>query len=55
MFATKLKKMREEMQLANYIVKTEKPTIVSAFGAIPKPDSDKISLKYPRLQPTATQ
>lgn len=38
------KTIHEEIRHGNYIVTAEKPTIVSALGAIPKPDSDKICL-----------
>ena len=34
----------EEMAAHNYQVTTEKPVIVSAIGAIPKPDSDELHL-----------
>ena len=34
------KTIREEINRGNYIITTEKPTIVSALGAIPKPDCD---------------
>ena len=43
--------IREEMQRGNYIVTTAKPTIVSALGAIPKPDSDKIRLIHDCSRP----
>ena len=36
--------IREEINRGNYTTTTEKPTIVSALGAIPKPDSDKTVL-----------
>lgn len=35
------KAIREQIDRGNYIITTEKPTIVSALGAIPKPDSDR--------------
>ena len=38
------KAIREEINRRNYIMTTEKPTIVSVLGAIPKPDSVKIRL-----------
>ena len=34
----------EEIQEGNYIVTDKKPTIISAFGAIPKPDSSEVRL-----------
>ena len=43
--------IREEIQQGNYIVTTEKPTIVSALGAIPKPDSDKVRLIHDCSRP----
>ncbi|KAL9975581.1 hypothetical protein ACROYT_G012757 [Oculina patagonica] len=39
------------MQHGNYIVTTAKPTIVSALGAIPKPDSDNIRLIHDCSRP----
>ena len=45
------KTIREEIQHGNYIVTAEKPTIVSALGAIPKPDSDKIRLIHDCSRP----
>ena len=45
------KTIREEIQQGNYIVTTEKPTIVSALGAIPKPDSDKVRLIHDCSRP----
>ena len=43
--------IREEIQHWNYIITTEKPIIVSALGAIPKPDSDKIRLIHDCSRP----
>ena len=39
------------IQHGNYIITTEKPTIVSALGAIPKPDSDKVRLIHDCSRP----
>ena len=36
--------IKEEMELGGYVVVQNKPTIVSALGAIPKPDSSNIRL-----------
>ena len=41
----------EEMAAGNYRVTTEKPVIVSAIGAIPKPDSDELRLIHDCSQP----
>ena len=41
----------EEIQHGNYIVTAEKPTIVSALGAIPKPYSDKMRLIHDCSRP----
>ena len=38
------KTIREEIQQGNYIVTTEKPTIIGTLRAILKLDSDKVSL-----------
>ena len=43
--------IREEIQHGNYIITTEKPIIVSALGAIPKPDSDKVRLIHDCSRP----
>ena len=43
--------IREEIQHGNYIITPEKPTIVSALGAIPKPDSDKVRLIHDCSRP----
>ena len=45
------KAIREEIEHGNYIITTEKPTIVSASGAIPKPDSDKVRLIHDCSRP----
>ena len=45
------KAIREEIQRGNYIITSEKPTIVSALGAIPKPDSDNIRLIHDCSRP----
>jgi len=45
------KTIREEIQLGNYITATEKLIIVSALGAIPKLDSDKIRLIHDCSRP----
>ena len=45
------KTIREEIQQGNYIVTTEKPTKVSALGAIPKPDIDKVRLIHDCSRP----
>jgi len=34
----------EEMEAGNYLISIDKPSIVSALGAVPKPDSDDIRL-----------
>jgi len=34
--------LSEEIKLGNYVVVNKQPTIVSALGAIPKPNSNKI-------------
>lgn len=34
----------EEIEAGNYAITTHKPTIISALGAVPKPDSDEIRL-----------
>jgi len=34
----------EEMEAGNYLISIDKPSIVSALGAVPKPDSDDICL-----------
>ena len=36
--------IREEIQEGNYVVTQSRPTLVSALGAIPKPDSDELRL-----------
>ena len=41
----------EEIQHRNYIITTGKPTIVSALGAIPTPDSDKVRLIHDCSRP----
>ena len=38
------KSILEELEAGNYAVTTHKPTIVSALGAVPKPDSDDLRL-----------
>ena len=43
--------IREEISKGNYVVTTVKPTIVSALGAIPKPDTDKIRLIHDCSRP----
>lgn len=43
--------IRDEILNGNYIVTDTKPTIVSALGAIPKPDSDKIRLIHDCSRP----
>ena len=43
--------IREEISKGNYVVTHVKPTIVSALGAIPKPDTDKIRLKHDCSRP----
>ena len=45
------KAIREEIDRGNYIIPTEKPTIVSALGAIPKPDNDKLRLIHDCSRP----
>ena len=34
----------EEIEAGNYAITTHKPTIISALGAVPKPDSDELRL-----------
>ena len=36
--------IKEEMELGGYVVVQNKPTIISALGAIPKPDSSSVQL-----------
>ena len=36
--------IKEELTAGNYVICSAKPTIVSALGAVPKPDSDEIRL-----------
>ena len=43
--------IREEISKGNYVVTHMKPTIVSALGAIPKPDTDKIRLIHDCSRP----
>ena len=43
--------IREEIQHGNYIITTEKPTIVSVLRAIPKADSDKVRLIHDCSRP----
>ena len=43
--------IREEISKGNYVVTHVKPTIVSALGAIPKPDTDKIRLIHDCSRP----
>ncbi|KAL9977192.1 hypothetical protein ACROYT_G014570 [Oculina patagonica] len=45
------KQIREEISKGNYVVTQAKPTIVSALGAIPKPQSDKIRLIHDCSRP----
>ena len=35
------------LEIGNYVVTNEPPTLISALGAIPKPDSDEIRLIAP--------
>ena len=41
----------EEIEAGNYMVAMEKPVIVSALGAIPKPDSNEVCLIHDCSQP----
>ena len=43
--------IREEIQNGNYLLMQTKPTIVSALGAIPKPNKDKRRLLYDCSRP----
>ena len=43
----------EEIQEGNYIVTDKKPTIISALGAIPKPDSSEVRLIHDCSMPAA--
>jgi len=43
--------IRQEISKGNYVVTHAKPTIVSALGAIPKPDTDKIRLIHDCSRP----
>ena len=45
------KTIRKEIQHRNCVVMTEKPTIVSTLGAIPRPESDKICLIHDYSRP----
>ena len=45
------KQIREEIRNGNYVVTQAKPTIVSALGAIPKPNTDKIRLIHDCSRP----
>ena len=47
------KQIRDEIQMGNYVITRTKPSIVSALGAIPKPNSENIRLT--RLQPPSSQ
>ena len=38
------KSILEELEAGNYAVTTHRPTIISALGAVPKPDSDDLRL-----------
>ena len=45
------KALRDEILHGNYIITTEKPIIVSALGAIQKPDSDNVRLIHDCSRP----
>ena len=38
------KTIRDEIQQGNYVISATKPTVVSALGAIPKPNSTEVRL-----------
>ena len=41
----------EELGIGNYVVTDHKPVIVSALGAVPKPDSEEVRLIHDCSQP----
>ena len=41
----------DEIALGNYVISETKPTIVSALGAVPKPDSEDVRLIHDCSQP----
>lgn len=45
------KQIRDEIQMGNYVITRTKPSIVSALGAIPKPNSENIRLIYDCSRP----
>ena len=44
-----------EIEQGNYVITSEKPTIVTALGAIPKPDSNDIRLIHDCSRPDSTR
>ena len=46
------KQIIAELELGNYSITQEPPTIISALGAIPKPDSDRVWLIHDCSRPT---
>lgn len=46
------KTIREEIAEGNYVITSTKPTIVSALGAIPKPDSPEVRLIHDCSRPS---
>lgn len=43
--------IRDEIAEGNYVITNDKPTIISALGAIPKPDSDEVRLIHDCSRP----
>ena len=48
------KQIREEIDNGNYVVCNDRPTIVSALGAIPKPNGKDIRLIHDCSRPIGT-
>ena len=46
------KQIISELEAGNYIISKEPPTLISALGAIPKPDSDEIRIIHDCSRPT---
>ena len=42
----------EELAAGNYVISNSKPVIISALGAVPKPDSDEVRLIHDCSQPS---
>ena len=45
------KTIRDEIQQGNYVISATKPTVVSALGAIPKPNSTEVRLIHDCSRP----